>query len=359
MGNDDRPKTEIRFGDHTKIDGDVVAGNKLETGDIRAEKDATVNVAGGDIQYFKVEKGGMVVIQPGGAQPELRGLQQTPNALLIDDLLFYSVNCDSQIDQLEETLAQHGSQPCCMLACMLHGDINQAQDMFLKRVQVELLPQILDLDLERTPLGVYHLPWPGQVQKLADLPRLLNKNLAGEVLEDRDGTKEKISQRLAAHQGPILIQTHIYHSVFQRWGMKALEALINFWKDWPDLAPSQRLLIFVCVYYQPSPRQAFLDRLFKHDPRADLARFIAKTAGEPTGPSHWVGLPPLEGANLQDATNWARRKEVSERFESESIVAELQEFFLERTSQPKAPQLIPLGILAKRLKEIVPKYLRA
>lgn len=348
MSDAETPKTNLQFGDHTRIEGSVVTGNQLTTGGITAREGSTIIVAGGNVSFT-----------PAGAPSEKGGVPIDTGIPPIDELIYYSVNCDLQIDHLEETLAAHGTQPCCMLACMVHGDIDQAHEMFLKRVRIEVLPQVLDLDLDRTPIGVYQLPWPGQLLRLEDLPRLLEKSLAESVLEDRKGTKDQISERFAAFQGPILIQTHIYQNVYQRWGIKALDAFMRFWMEWPEQAPSQRLMIFVCVYYQPTLKQAFFNRLFKRDPRADLQRFIGSLAAAPTGPSHWIGLPPIEGANLQDATNWARREEVSQLFDSELIVDELQQFYLERSRQAKEAILIPLGTLAKHLKEIVPKYFRS
>jgi hypothetical protein len=337
MGNDNLPGASAQFGDHTQIEGDFVQGDKVTY--------IVNNYASG---------------QPSQQMSALANKEKP-----VDDLIFYTVNCDLQINKLKDTVDLHRDEACCLLACVVHGDIHQGQRYFQRRLHEEILPQVLDLDLKRTKLEKFEITFPGHLLGDAaweDLLRELERNLVKDVLgnEIQKGKLKDVCKFFSGFQHPIMITTQINADVYQKWGSKALQAFLSLWKNWPELTPSQRFLIFVLVSYPPPVKKAFLGGLFSRapQPQVDVRRFIEKASAELSGPSHWVALPALQGASLTDAVNWTLRPEIKERFHSEFIAEELQQVYQQESVKSKEIPLIPLKILADKLKEIVMKSKR-
>lgn len=135
------------------------------------------------------------------------------------------------------------------LVCIIHGDECQSHDKFLERLQKLSIPRLLGFDPHQTKIKKYSLSWPSRLKNLDNLASILCKNLADSVLGDSFSSLEDINKTLCKYPDPIIIHTHLLTEDWQH-NPESLYKFLEFWQNWPELLPGQKLIICLFIKYQ-------------------------------------------------------------------------------------------------------------
>ncbi|SRR5579883_2145670 len=154
------------------------------------------------------------------------------------------------------------------LVCIIHGNESQSHDKFLERLRKFSIPRLLGLDPNQTVIKEYCLNWPAGLKNLDELSERLSKNLADNVLGYSFASLEEINATFCEYPDPIIIHTHLLTEDWRQQGFEILNKLMEFWQNWPDLIPGQKLIICVFIKYQ-SKRQ-------KHSEKFSLKQIFRK-----------------------------------------------------------------------------------
>lgn len=199
----------------------------------------------------------------GNVQPTLYQSEREPPSLLP-----YLPNRSDQESEIRKALQLLLKQvPPSPLVCIIHGNEFQSHDKFLERLRKFSLPRLLGLDPNQTVIKEYCLDWPTGLKNLDELREQLCHNLAYKVLGDcsaslkdtLEDTLEDINATFCEYTNPIIIHTHLLTEDWQQQGFEILNKLLEFWQNWPDLNPGQKLIICVFIKYQ-TQRQKHTER---------------------------------------------------------------------------------------------------
>lgn len=266
----------------------------------------------------------------------------------IPPLLPYLADRSEQEFKLQDALDRH--QQAHPLIVIVHGDEFQCQDKYLERVQSVSLPRMLQLNNDLEIVKAYPLDWPARIPDLNELPRRIQKVLSDVVLRHSMGKITEIQWKLAEHSGPVLIHTHLLSQDWKEQGELILDRFIHFWQIWPELAPRQRLFIFIFVKYQ-----------VKYDSRGWLA--FSKSLNERIAeqleqfdfsqyaPLSGIVLKKLIGVTRSEAEEWARSPEVNAICDCETLISAIRRLY-EQESKGNQTQ-ISMEKLVDGLKAIM------
>ena len=121
-----------------------------------------------------------------------------------------------------------------LLVCLIHGDKQQSQDMFLERLRVDFLPKKFQ-DPEMT---IYHVRFPETLKNFQDQ---LKYNLANTIVG------EEINQVLAESPVPVIISTYMYCEQWLKSAGEAINSFLNFWENRLVISPNQHLFVFLFI----------------------------------------------------------------------------------------------------------------
>ena len=141
------------------------------------------------------------------------------------------------------------------LICVVHGDEYQSHDTFFQRLKEVCLPCFLGLDLSQTTIKKYHLRgWrPARSRNVQTVPDRLSKCLADVVENYGQATIDKVNQTMGSHPGPVLVEMHLLTEDWLRLGDEVLPKILEFWRNWPELAANQSVVVCLFVKYQLPP----------------------------------------------------------------------------------------------------------
>lgn len=163
-----------------------------------------------------------------------------------------------ELRQAVRELLMH--KPRRPLFCIIHGDECQSQDTLLERFKAAL-PQWLNLDPKKTTVKSYPLVgWrPSSLKRLNKLHTRLRQNLADRVVDksllnssladDGSALSRQINQIFGQYPGPVMVELHLRTNDLQDLGANLIPKILEFWQDWPDLAPNQTLIICLSIKY--------------------------------------------------------------------------------------------------------------
>lgn len=268
-------------------------------------------------------------------------------------LLPYLPDRDPQRDELDEALKQfkqqHSKRP---IVCILHGDEKQGHDSFIHRLQEEILPQFLGI--EEGNVKKYRLPWP---TRQSEFGRQLERNLLSEYKAE---SLDDFNDFLAKIPAPALIHAQCYTSDWQAQGLQILDAFLEFWQAWPDLAINQILIVCLCVsyhleedldFFSKRKRRSLNQKICKHledlsiSKRKKFDRLITTV------------LPKLDNISCTQAEDWADCR-ASKFIENDRSVLELKKSireFYRQWHRKYASDKIPMEKLAEHLTELLSK----
>lgn len=191
--------------------------------------------------------------------------------------------------------------------CIIHGDEYECHDMFRTRIKDVSLPRLLNLGPESGSIEEIGLQWPpAGVTVLDEALQVFHRNLAGEVVNNRDASSEEILGILSHYTAPILIYSHL---VVENWAVTRSElrdVFIRFWNGFPDLPPGRVIIACLLLTYKRTEQLGILDR-WRHNKLNKCARtFLAGLNFAAYGNLHGAVLPELRGVQQQDVENWIR-----------------------------------------------------
>jgi hypothetical protein len=224
-----------------------------------------------EIQRWQVlPEGGKPVIRK-GSQPDeewqdvAAGIQKVVSEMLTSvpaspsqgaDTLGYSWTpflCDrSEEDEtFRKALGAHpeGSP----FVCILHGDAQQAHKEFVKRLERSAISEVLGLD-SRQP--VHRLPsdllWLG-LNTNGSADEIFGPELA-DILDPppESAAKDHLAAAVARRRGATVVYSVVSARDWHQSGPRLLERFLEFWRDWPRLAPGQHLVVFLALLYLES-----------------------------------------------------------------------------------------------------------
>ncbi|HMM99690.1 MAG TPA: trypsin-like peptidase domain-containing protein [Anaerolineales bacterium] len=167
--------------------------------------------------------------------------------------LVYRIDRKKQEEDLRSLYEKNNSQNPKPMVAVIHGNDRQAHDMFLERMALEFIPELLKVNLAHTPITRISLQWPTYIQKIEDLGDKLTQGLADRILHTVDSSCEDIQRTLSAYPGPVVIEMELLTDDWMKHKTGVLEAILNFWNGWPTLANRQHLFVFLYVTHKNPP----------------------------------------------------------------------------------------------------------
>jgi hypothetical protein len=254
----------------------------------------------------------------------------------VPPLLPYACDRKPQRFQLGPTLRrlkEVGRRP---LICIIHGDLEQAHDGFVRWLHYELLTQLMGLDPTTVSVGYRVLPWPPAGGPV-DFPDRLRESLAQEVGQQTNADVNDLARSLCANPGPFLIDASVDTEI---WGANAkdlVERFLEFWRGWPDLDPGQWLIVCLSLRYREYPfglrnLNWWRARRFRSS-NAAMRGYLQRMASVPfsgalgRGRVDLVVLDELTGVERQDALDWARKTAREQYCQDRDLVPDIDELF--------------------------------
>ncbi len=246
-----------------------------------------------------------------------------------------------------------------LLVCLIHGDKQQSQDMFLERLRVDFLPK----KFQEPEMTIYHVRFPETLKNFQDqLQYNLGDTIVGEKITEL--TKE-INHVLAESPVPVIISTYMYCEHWLKSAWPAINSFLDFWENWPFISPNQHLFVFLFIISDDKQHRGMLERfkvLFLGSEDSELNKTLNKLSeGDFSEFNNFYGvvLPKLEGITEQEATAWVD-VEVRKHFPNnlafvKDAKLEIQAIFNQYQSKDK-PKRIPLDQLARKLLAILVDY---
>ncbi|MGD1698866.1 hypothetical protein [Dapis sp. BLCC M229] len=246
-----------------------------------------------------------------------------------------------------------------LLVCLIHGDKQQSQDMFLERLKVNFLPK----KFNHSKMTTYHVRFP---ETLQNFHSQLKYNLANTIVgEERNELTKEINHTLAESPVPVIISTYMYCEHWLKFAGKAINSFLHFWENRLVISPNQHLFVFLFIITNNRQNRRMLDKfrcLFSSSEDSRLDKQLNKLSeGDFSEFNNFYGvvLPKLEGITEQEATEWVdvvvRKHFPNNLAFVKDTKSEIQAIFNQYQSKDK-PKRIPLDELARKLSAILVDY---
>lgn len=351
------------------VDNSVQQKLGLNQGQVVGQMTNSKAVSAQEIGVFV--SGGSVVFQ-NGLNSHLQAISKKERS--IPSLLPYLPNRSDQEFELGQKIQAHFQQSAkSPFVCIVHGDEFQSQDMFLERLQKVSLPRMLKLDTTENVIKAYCLPWPSGVKELEKIPEYLCKNLADSVEGYSFASAENINQTFCKYPAPIIVHTHLLTGDWECQGEGIIPKLLDFWNNWPELVPSQKIIVCIFIKYQVKRRKStgflwflrplkLIHRFMKHYRCCKLNQKISQQLYEISQLEfsqferlNGVVLPKLSGISRTHVENWVRAemtKEFIGEAKLEQLIHSVRDMFNHWESQTSS-NTIPMDDLAEQLIELL------
>lgn len=249
---------------------------------------------------------------------------------------------------IQQTQSTNAPRP---VVCILHGNDDECHDKFVQRIVEYQLQRLIP----STALGVpqhFLLDLPARGYKsAAELHDFLRADLGANGLANMAATTADISARFALLRAPVVIQTLMRAEGWSSAAHRTVADYLEFWAQWPALAPQQWIIVFLCIRAQPKPKGLF--GLFgRKEQDTDLGRALAGFATiQSPGTQPPAGariicalLPQLEPISQEDAEHWAADPKVQQVFSGRDLVSEVGRIY-----RAQREQAIPMAALHQML----------
>jgi hypothetical protein len=276
----------------------------------------------------------------------------------IPDLLPYLPDREIQDSELGNALQQVNPNSPRPIICLIHGDEYQCHDMFIRRLEQVSLTRLLALDPNRTKITVHSLSWPSHFRDVDDLHKHLRMNLSNVILNKSFAELDEVNNWLAKIPGPVIIHTRMFTNTWKAYGDKVLTGFLEFWQNWPDLAPGQQLFVFWSMQYQMEKQGLFFwqKRRFDSANNKDIEMTLSTVSFSDFDRFIGVVLPKLEGITRTDAENWAHLEDTKCFCRGHDVLVEIRRIFEEWESGKKSDR-IPMESFAQGvIDNILYKY---
>lgn len=264
----------------------------------------------------------------------------------IPELVLHFINRRKQEEGLAELYKRNSLQTPQPMVVVIHGDDMQAQDMFRQRIARQFIPKLLKINTRQTPVMEFSLPWPTHAETIQELGGEFTRRLGEDVLGEFESCCEDIQRAFVEYNSPVIIETEVLTSDWMNLGESVLEAFLDFWNNWPALAPKQNLFIFLYVTH----KTLNINETKRHEYMECNERMVTKLKQYPFDDYkkiHGKVLARLTNISETEARDWARAV-ANEYFNGEIslLIKNIRKLF-------ENEETIAMDPLASQLKEIL------
>lgn len=250
---------------------------------------------------------------------------------------------EANLRELYKNFEKNDYQKPFPLVGIIHGDEKQAPDMFLKRIENEYLPKLLNT---HTKVRSFQVQWPAGNLNPSALGKKLESEVADAVLHNPDEGCENVQRTLVAYNAPIMITMELLTGDWVQHKKGILEAILDFWNKWPPLSSNQKLFVFLYVTHT-IPESNWIKRQMNIRRKNQIFMQLAHCAYHHYSRLHTKVFDELGNVSLADTRAWART-EAREFFDGDvtALLAKIRQLF-------EKEEKIPMEYLASHLKEIL------
>jgi len=272
--------------------------------------------------------------QPSGPQPH------------IPYLLPFLPNRQAQEEELLDLIGSPPRDSPHPYLFLVHGGCQQSHGTFLDKLKKHILPSILALDSTRQSVQDWRPRWP-PFQDTHQLHERLRRNLANEVLGRKDATLGEIQTRFAGIPSPVLIHTHLMTQDWENHEFDILDGFVDFWQSWPELAPYQRLFVFLSIKYQDNFQGGYFRRRRLGKLNDRIRRSIASLGLACRNRLNGAVLSELTSVQQREVEEWAEEHGRKHRFNTHELIREIGRIFRRQDAFPMDKLADELRIILK------------
>jgi len=291
---------------------------------------------------------GIKGLAPGdsGRAVELRFSVEKKIPPIVKYFLPYLADCSNQEYHLQEVVRNDTWQS--PIVVIVHGDEYQCLEKFRERLERVSLPRFMQLSEEQV-IKSYAINWPTGISDLKEFSKRLLNSLSNGVLRQGFGGPEALQQELAVHPVPVLIHATILSSEWKRFGAALMDQYIQFWQRWPQLAPRQRLLVFLFIKYESKHSKT---NLLSKPLNRQIESYLDLLTFSEYPPLRGIVLPRLNGVSRAEAEDWARSDAVRALCDPDLVIREIREWYAKQSNDPEN-QVAPMERVADALKRLL------
>ena len=278
-----------------------------------------------------------------------RTATQNQGSANIPRLLLYLPNRNEHESQIKASLQEFKHNRNRHLVYIMHGDEDQSHDMFLERMQMQILPQWLTVASQEIVVKNYLIRWLNSYRNTKQLERWLLQQLSEEVDPAHRENRSHINRAFARHLGPVMIQSHVMTSDW--FNTSPLEAFLHFWNNWPSQPSAYPLILCLSITYQDTSQMGWWwsrQRRKYQQQNGKIKEELETLDRARYRNLHLTILPPLNDVTRGDVENWARRSEVRQLGPLDKLLNDIRDLF-------KGREAIAMNALAHHLEEILSK----
>jgi|GEM_PF-3289927 len=285
------------------------------------------------------------------------------NQLRMPSSFAYDLDRSIQELELSQKLAQLGLSSPKPVICLIRGNSSECLDKFIDCLKEISLRKFLKLPQDIAPYCVSIPKWPSQLHELDYFDQLYCKSLADQVLGYSRASTEEINDWLRNHPEPVIIEFRFSTGNWEKHALKVITKVLEFWQNWPSLAPSQILLVCLRIEYsvEKSSPLSNLSKVFGSKPISKVAdAALEALSRNPRSQIILAVLSTLEGVTQDDAEGWVRAKESDlVKQYGEDMVEALKDTIrslYEQYQSREDPKRIPMKEVADHLRSIWRQY---
>ena len=190
---------------------------------------------------------------------------------------------------------------------IIHGDEYECHDMFRLRLKDVSLPRLLNLKGDSASIESVGLQFPApSVTALDNVQQLFHRNLAGEIMNNRDASEEELLNAISNYTAPVLIYSHLTAERWKNTPDHLRDAFIKFWDGFRDLPPGRFVIACLFMTYKRTEKMGFLEKWSHSRLNTKTRTHLTELDFTAYGNLHGVVLPELCGIREHQVEDWLR-----------------------------------------------------
>ncbi len=231
-----------------------------------------------------------------------------------ESILPYLCDRSTQEAELKVALAEHRRErPRRPLVLLIHGHYHEAHEMFVGKLRVRTLPQLLGLD-EETQLIRHKGPLFFTDPRRGAIPARLDtlrREVATLLCEKEDADLDEMADAVARLRSPVMVE--VAFNVNQQNPSpdpKLLRAWFDTLAQWRDLPHGQPLIFILRFSWKESKKTASPLLFWKKTEGERVARIVDQLVAAADDRLSVVALPRLESVGEDEVISWVEEHAV-------------------------------------------------
>lgn len=266
----------------------------------------------------------------------------------IPRLLPYKINRRDQEKRLKEIFQQYRSRAPLPVVTVIHGDEEQALDTFLDRLREDFIPnQLVKTGRSRSKPERVPILTLAEARSLEQFHDRITEGLVDTVLGGKgEASITNIQRRLARSNCPTVVEIFLSEDFIFNHKANALEAILAFWDQWPDLAAGQVVFVFIFFAYSRRP-ESKLRTFFGMDPRSQIQSHLEQFSFQKYSRTISGILPELTDVPKDETDVWARGEASRYYPDRDVLLAKIREIYQGKPVRPMMSIVSELKIFLK------------